>query len=127
MPSKLSEPVNKEFVPYKEAHALRNLGYQEDGFAWYGDDKELYLSYITASQGLLIAPLWQQAFHFFRKKCQMECSVYPLTIDGVSTYGFEITLLGSVRTLGEGEDYVSHQKAEIECLRAAIKLISDKK
>ena len=78
--------MNKEFVPYKEAIALKELGFNEPCITWYFDtrvDIKLYPESQPGS-GLSLkgfknshkkigitdctAPLYQQAFRWFREE-----------------------------------------------------------
>jgi hypothetical protein len=70
--------MEKEFIPYTEALALKELGFDEPCFGYYNsngkfktkqDEYELYLicnsKWISPSCS---APTWQSAFRWFREK-----------------------------------------------------------
>jgi len=60
--------MNKEFVTYKQALALKELGFDEKCFAtWNGDTLDMSLQ-IPSDDYFTQAPLKQQVFRWFRKK-----------------------------------------------------------
>ena len=62
--------MEKEFVPYELAVKLKSLGFNEPCFGYYKDMKgEKVLLYDTMDfDGECNAPLYQQAFRWFREK-----------------------------------------------------------
>ena len=67
--------MTKEFVPYEQALALKELGFDEPCFMAYLNgnlDKELFLFNHSirshSTQEFTSAPLYQQAFRWFREK-----------------------------------------------------------
>jgi hypothetical protein len=125
--------MNKEFVPYAEALVLKELGFDEQCFGFYispksyrrfisdtGNNSDLKNMFGDESQTTPTAPLYQQAFRWFREK-------YGL-YDIISKNGYMI----------EGEingDFLritkfslkSHEEAELDCLRKLIELVKNKK
>ena len=67
--------LDKDFVPYEEALALKELGFNEPCFAWYNENGTL-LSFNNI--GYTSAPTFQQAFRWFRDKHGLHGSVTPL-------------------------------------------------
>ena len=59
--------MEKEFVFYKEALALKELGFDEDCLSYF-DDKTLTLKANQIPTYCIAAPLWQQAFDWFEEK-----------------------------------------------------------
>lgn len=64
--------MEKQFVPYELAVKLKELGFDEPCFGCYLDDKYLCKE-LTERQDYFAgqeasAPLWQQAFEFFRER-----------------------------------------------------------
>jgi hypothetical protein len=63
-----------EFIPYEQALALKGLGFDEECFSFYNAIGELYESegYYSYLKNVLqfevVAPLYQQAFRWFREK-----------------------------------------------------------
>jgi len=71
--------MKKEFIPYKEALALKELGFDEPCFATY--HKELHaiipIYAIYTNQDVIKAPLYQQAFRWFRYEHLLEGLILP--------------------------------------------------
>ena len=66
--------IEKEFIPYEQALALKELGFDEPCFMTYLNgklDKEIFLFNHSirshSTQEFVSAPLYQQAFRWFRK------------------------------------------------------------
>lgn len=68
--------MEKEFVPYELAVKLKELGFERECFAWYnygtltiyGEDRLLDSCAANEGENRPNAPLWQQAFEWFREK-----------------------------------------------------------
>ena len=69
--------VDKEFTPYKEALALKDLGFDEPCFAVYSEyDETRVYDKSAIIEGLKIqAPLYQQAFRWFREKYNIHAEI----------------------------------------------------
>lgn len=78
--------MEKEFIPYEEALALKKLGFDEDCFGYYVDvevaNPFLVINRINDTQGgyFTLAPLYQQVFRWFREKyglfTEFQCGDY---------------------------------------------------
>jgi len=127
--------MNKEFVPYEESLALKELGFDEPCFTWYWDDIGLYngLEYGNHNKNpnLISAPLFYQAFKFFKDK-------YKLYNNITQYYGesffFKIEDMAHPRRWDEypeeiirdfGE-YSSEEEAELACLKKLIEIVKEK-
>jgi len=125
--------MKKEFVPYEPALDLRELGFNEKCLGRYDPLKVLVTisrpennSYYKGSvPSFLSAPLYQQAFRWFREKYGYDVSIVRRT---GKAYKFEIQKL-----VYEGNDYFfsgfsfdSHQEAELECLKKLIEIVKNK-
>ena len=67
--------MNKEFVPYEQSVALKELEFDEPCFGWYASDKSLIKDYVIKMH--LRAPTFSQAFRFFREKYDWQHSIDP--------------------------------------------------
>ena len=114
--------MNKEFVPYEEALELKALGFDEYCMeACYYEFKDRGNSYMLLhtpdsydSKEGVKAPLYQQAFRWFREKHKLH---YPIAVsDGVWFY--------AKWSLG---GYKTYEEAELECLKKLIEIVKDKK
>jgi hypothetical protein len=81
--------MNKEFIPYEQALALKELGFDEPCFSYYLEDgtwvpasysKEstVYPSNSDLLSEWCSAPLYQQAFRWLYQKLDIEKGVMPL-------------------------------------------------
>lgn len=126
--------MNKEFIPYEEALALKELEFDEECIATYIKD-ELFLgvSARVLNPDRLLAPLYQQAFRWFREEHKL--LVQPNKMPR-GAYFFQITpihrvydfrghpLYKDVYTTGPS---VTYDKAELACLKKLIEIVKQKK
>ena len=125
----------KEFIPYELAIALKELGFDETCFMSYNPNPNWWDNYCTNSEisslngGSNIvcsAPLYQQAFQWFREKHGLISYIHPLALledDGLWCY--EITNFSN--NWDESFDIHSHEEAQLECLKKLIEIIKEKK
>ena len=119
----------KEFVPHKQALALKELGFDEPCFGWYSNDGTFYEGKMTIHQGLLSAPLYQQAFRWFREKYNIGAWVQAFTSEKSNgdlylpdeTYSYFIFKYGV--WVGDGVDFLEPKEAERECLKKLIEIV----
>lgn len=136
--------MEKEFVPYEQALALKELGFNEMCIAFYFLKQE---EIVYAEEGgfwvnsnyykeRVSAPLYQQAFKWFREKYQ----VYPIITLDQTTYpkfSYDITeFTGNPINLSEKEWgwevlfsdglYRTYEEAELECLKKLIEIVKNK-
>lgn len=109
----------KEFTTYKQALALKELGFDESCFAWYVS-KEYGLEIGKVIQTDLIkdavvAPTFHQAFRFFREKHK---SNFIIGFGNDGGY-YRIDNVFS-------KWYTTYEEAEQECLNKLIKIVKDK-
>ena len=69
----MAKTMDKEFVTYEQALALKELGFKEECFKWYHNsdlltDDEVFLIYNNDNELFAFAPLKQQVFRWFREK-----------------------------------------------------------
>jgi hypothetical protein len=66
--------MKNEFIPYEQALELKGLGFDELCFGWY-NQRQILLWFTQDNfwhemdEAECIAPLYQQAFRWFREKC----------------------------------------------------------
>ena len=69
--------MNKEFIPYEQAMALKELGFDEPCIGWYNPQvnykkvttDRYWAFHLTGEwENFKPSPLYQQAFRFFREK-----------------------------------------------------------
>ena len=128
--------MEKEFLNYTEALALKELGFDEPCFGYYTGDKKHLL--IRPNMGrrnedlndiVCTAPLYQQAFRWFREKYELFSEVIMHIpqegdLDGCFTYLFLISSVNNYtkNTKVNRTYYKSHEEAELECLKKLIEI-----
>jgi hypothetical protein len=134
--------MNKEFVPYEQALELKELGFKEECAAHYldVDDLELkwkiYRNLSINTNNCLQAPLYQQAFRWFREKYNIQATIEPTKDQHRFELGFNYWIWDT--KTGEewftepkdrpAGDYVfdTYEEAELECLKKLIEIVKTK-
>ena len=113
--------MKNEFIPYEQALELKGLGFDEPCFGWFNTG---YLRVgcfeLEHVQGLgyLAAPLYQQAFRWFREKHGLNHFVEDDVDYGPSYYNAYV--IGSL--VYHGDNY---QEAELACLKKLIEISTE--
>ena len=109
--------MNKEFVKYEQALALAELGFDEPCFGYYDEGGNLYTEMVE----VLKAPLYQQAFRWFREKYKLS----GLIEIGTQEYSFlifdEKTDSREVTSSMNG----TYEEAELACLIKLIEIVKE--
>ena len=140
--------MEKEFVPYEQALALKELGFDKPCFRWYderwGDDlqqdkyntnKDLFMTDLDCS-----TPLYQQAFRWFREKYELRNSITDFIDDKTGIeWDYEIAIIGTdldekgnykplvdYSTDDETRKFKTYEEAELACLIKLIELVKTK-
>ena len=124
--------VDKEFVPYKQALALKELGFDEPCFGFYLDnglwvpssssnwgEDPLYPTNSDLLSGDVSAPLYQQAFRWFREKYGLAHNIHPITYDCYVVNQKD----PSIDDIG---DFNTYEEAELACLKKLIEIVKNK-
>jgi len=112
--------MTREFVPEEIALALKELGFDEPCFTRYYESGKLAdsLSYLHHNYFKQInAPLYQQAFRWFREKHGLDSWVYRPD-EKLNIWGYNTTLHTNV------SPFKSYEEAELECLKQLIKIVT---
>jgi hypothetical protein len=123
--------MKNEFIKYKEALALKELGFDEPCFNQYTDGtldlpctKYDYPSCVES----ISAPLYQQAFRWFREKYNF---VFKIVFYGkLKGYYYSITEEGWIKyyeSIDDAKWYDTYEEAELACLRKLIEIINQNK
>ena len=118
--------MKNEFIPYEQALALKGLGFDEPCFAFY-NERQTLLSDEYMDKAQCIAPLYQQAFRWFRDKKLSDACVcrYQGRDDGGVYYYYNITIdFGIEETRHFKEGFFTHEEAELACLKKLIELLT---
>jgi hypothetical protein len=134
--------MEKEFIPYEQALALKELGFDEPCFGYYytlngkdwkfAEKSEYYRLDDEINIGgkfSLLAPTYSQAFRWFREKYEYYYHIFPLQITASDKTGYRYSweiynhtpewitedrsLLGSL----------TYEEAELACLRKLIEIV----
>ena len=123
--------MNKEFIKYEQALALKELGFDEPCFRWYderwGDDlqqdkfntnKDLFMTDLDCS-----APLYQQVFRWFRENHGLWQIVMQNT-DKDWTY--DILPIIGITDYRLFDVFDTYEEAELHCLKKLIEIVKGK-
>ena len=121
--------MTKEFIPYEEALALKELGFDtQEHLGWYNPEKVLH-NYVCADA--MLAPLYQQAFRWFREKYNLFMLMQVGQHNGehqtfyFNVFEYGVNLYKSKFRSKTG--VYTYEEAELACLRKLIKLVKDNK
>ena len=135
--------MTQEFIPYEQASELKELGFDEPCFGWFrstlipSNFTEFFLEtefgmnespsdWVNSNflDEACSAPLYQQAFRWFREKYNLKSWIQEHTTD---TFIYEIRphILTHYK---EGEVYVYtiYEEAELACLIKLIEIVKTK-
>ena len=126
--------MEKEFAPYEPSLALKELGFDEPCFRWYderwGDDlqqdkfntnKDLFITDLDCS-----APLYQQAFRWFREKYGLYHSI-GLDNSLENNINCDYQIINHSQSISELEtSFKSYEEAELACLIKLIEIVKNK-
>jgi hypothetical protein len=127
--------MEKEFIPYEQALALKELGFEspypiggyQGGKVFYYEKGELYydsrpMYSSDAHSGQILAPLYQQAFRWFREKHNIDSyHIEPTNNMFGNFYG----VLG-LRTATFNGGFKTYEEAELACLKKLIEILKQK-
>jgi hypothetical protein len=135
--------MEKEFIPYEQALALKELGFNEHCLAFYGGDgdSKVYYNSLRNGSGDYVpykaserhkwfgAPLYQQAFRWFREKYKLYSHVRE-SYSFDNTLEFVTQINGSYVNHGIFDKPVNrfetHEEAELACLIKLIEIVKNK-
>ena len=125
--------MSKEFIPYEEALALKELGFDEPCLAFYETNsvgsvrrlntKDLEEDFEYADYECY-APLYQQAFRFFREEYRLVCGVREVS---KGKYSFEIKRWEDYSFSSILRWFDSWAVAELDGLRKLIEIVNQNK
>ena len=116
--------MKKEFVPYELAVKLKVLGFDEPCFGYFDTDDNQVLKFdVVYENKNLPAPLYQQAFRWFREKYMLSGEIYIFK----NIWNFDIEDISNSIQLYTSDImcYNSYEEAEIECLVKLIEIAKE--
>ena len=127
--------MTKEFVTYNQALALKELGFDEPCFDYYNPiEHKLNIfgvvnSELDFNKAWIPAPLYQQAFRWFREKHQIEAIVsciYSKTLDiSYEERRYHCYIVRDGITT-KGIKFKTYEGAEEACLEKLIEICKNK-
>ena len=125
--------MEKQFLTYELAVELKKLGFGEFCFGYYTVDEVLNFDSLKMFKGsdlttltsqsdwTTLAPLWQQAFRFFREKYMLSGEIYIFK----NIWNFDIEDISNSIQLYTSDVmcYNSYEEAETECLVKLIDIV----
>jgi hypothetical protein len=121
--------MEKEFIPYQQALDLKELGFDEPCIKYYWTDGMFTKTYESPfnhnkRDNLISAPLYQQAFRWFREKYRLDGKPEYFLNDW---YCFIINdMKGEDNSRRLFTEFPSHEEAELECLKKLIEIVKEK-
>ena len=125
----------KDFVTYEQALELKELGFDEPCFGYYGDNQELiwksdYTPWVNSERMLIddkfcSAPTFSQAFRWFRENCDwpIETWIQPYLSTNPRAYEGLYWRRGETESVGI---YDTYEEAELACLIKLIEIVKTK-
>lgn len=111
--------MEKEFVPYELALRMKQLGFDERTLRAYYKESEQLLDIGSGNMYDTKAPLFQQAFRWFREKYpDLDFAVGKIH-NGTNNYHYHINLTWE---FFEG----TYEEAELACLDKLIEIVESK-
>ena len=114
------------FCPYEQALELKELGFDEPCFGFYvplldGTQEFELMKFESQGKKVVLAPLWQQAFRFFREKYGLHYIICKnIQMDG---YGYREVILIPYMEENENTIFKTYEEAELECLVKLIDIV----
>ena len=115
--------ISHEFIPYEQALELKELGFDEPCYYDYNFGGEITNKWAI---GLVPAPLYQQAFRWFREKhdlfsvIDVDQTMEPLFCYSLSKYKGDFQWDNILPTYSEL--YYTYEEAELACLKKLIEI-----
>jgi hypothetical protein len=125
--------MKKEFIPYEQALALEELGFDELCISTIDQTGYIHIKgteYPIRGDmwyNTIDAPLYQQAFRWFRNKYDKHCYVEAYTLpSGGKRYDYTILSNEGEEEWDDGETWKTYEQAELACLNKLIEIIKKK-
>jgi hypothetical protein len=131
--------MEKEFVPYEQSLDLKELGFDEPCIKGYTEQSKGLINFANTHTNTSVkntlptkpftAPLYQQAFRWFREKYKLYSHVRE-SYSFDNTLEFVTQINGSYVNHGIVDKPVNrfetHEEAELECLKKLIEIVKNK-
>lgn len=122
--------MEKEFVTYEIALALKELGFDEPCFGWYNYDtlwlfgEDNLLDCYAGEEKRPLAPTYSQSFRFFREKYKLDSFCKQIELKGKSYWKInKIETPEKIKGYSNFTD--SYEQAELECLKKLVEIAKE--
>jgi hypothetical protein len=115
--------MEKEFIPYEQALALKELGFDEECFSYYNYKEVMTFSSCFNKLPIIMSgkkcaiPTFSQAFRWFREKYDCHHTIQHnkkyVGIAYSSVVNFSI------------DEFNTYEEAELECLKKLIEIVKE--
>ena len=126
--------MEKEFIPYEQALALKELGFNEPCFGYWRNEPQFknpltMCKYTTVDNSNdndnfpnfhCLAPTFLQAFRWFRDNGNVSEIFSQLLPSNKYKWGFKIQ-----RVEGITDGFFTYEEAELECLKKLIEIVKN--
>ena len=118
--------MKNEFIPYQQALDLKELGFDEPCFGiWMERGNKHDVMYVAKQEDAwmaeqndgILAPLYQQAFRWFREKYGLVIVIKPIS-DIKLELGYNLTKNGLIM-----KACTTYEEAELACLNRLIEIV----
>jgi hypothetical protein len=137
--------MEKEFIPYEQALALKELGFDEPCFGLY-ENKKIGYSWETSqgivtpityrrnskfvehilSKGDCTSPTFSQSFRWFREKYKLDKTIDIWTEQPVSDEIWDKAYQYYINGEAYHPYFKTYEEAELECLKKLIEIVKEK-
>jgi hypothetical protein len=108
--------MEKEFIPYEQALALKELGFDEPCLRGWSDVKQIW--YHPDSDIVLDNPTFSQAFRWFREKYNLSFYIWR------KEELFKIVLQRpNQNSYFFNDEFNTYEEAELACLKKLIEIV----
>jgi hypothetical protein len=122
--------MEKEFTPYEQALALKELEFDEPCIKGYTEEYKTLISFSNTHTNTSVrntlptkpftAPLYQQAFRWFREKYSYQSFIPPSNELTYLAYDFTLKGFGGYF---KSKQFITYEEAELECLKKLIEIV----
>lgn len=132
----MNKELEKEFIPYNEALAMKELGFDEECFGLFVRDKSLLIKQMPNQKeceeyfGGILAPTFSQAFGWFREKHNLDSEIYMNHEYGSKFYTYLVLQLDRAiisHLSGATGKLPEYEEAELACLKKLIEIAKENK
>jgi hypothetical protein len=129
------DKMKNEFIPYEQALELKQLGFDEPcfkkyiaGCLWSSPTTHETYQKIHPNSSDSLAPLYQQAFRWFREEYVLDSIVQPTYSTKYQYRVFKVEAKSKVQVYGDymSKEFNTYEEAELACLKKLIEIVKSK-